>query len=159
VDIDVKALMFTLLERQKEYVREDLAEYSCAMVAIFTADNQSYIAFPKFEDEATKIAEYGAIVERAKSENAVLIVTVNHAFSRTGTPTLDLDEYRWGDFNETNAKRCILLTASGPGLKSCSLELRYVIADGGVIFSDSDIFESEVYMLPDWPGVAPTLSS
>ena len=40
MDINVKKLMLTLLERQREYVLEDLEEYGEAMVAVFTVDGE-----------------------------------------------------------------------------------------------------------------------
>jgi hypothetical protein len=157
MDIDVKKVMLTLLERQKEYVLADLEKYSEAMVAVFSADGQSYIAFPKFQSEASKVAEYTAIVETAKSRDAILMITVNHARRRLNTADAELDDYRWGDFDETNSRTCILLTASGPGLQNCSLELGYAIDDRSVEFDPEPEFLCgiELNLLPDWPGGQP----
>jgi hypothetical protein len=156
MDIDVRKLMLTLLERQKEYVCEDLENYSCAMVATFTADGRSYLQFPKFEDEATKIAEYSAIVERAKADGTILLVTVNNALTQKSGPSSDWEEYRWGDFTKENASPCILVTASGPGLESCSLELCYRIESSDVQFGvETELSKVEVNLLPDWPGELP----
>jgi len=158
MDIDVKKVMLTLLERQKEYVREDLEDYGEAMVAVFTSDNQSYVAFPKFEDEDSKIAEYSAIVEAAKMKNAVLIVTVNSARTKADPTEEEMDSYRWGDFDRTNSRSCILLTASGPGLQSCSLTLAFDIKGGRVEFAREPELMNEIQLnlLPDWPGSAAT---
>ncbi len=121
MDIDLKKVMLTLLERQKEYVPEDLDGYGEAMVAVFTADGNSYVTFPEFDDEESKIVEHTAIVDKAKSEDAVLIITVNNARTKTDPTNAEMENYRWGDFDSTNSRSCILLTASGPGLQSCSL--------------------------------------
>lgn len=64
MDIDVKKVMLTLLERQKEYVVEDREDYSEGMVAVFLVDGSSYVTFPEFEDEESKIAAYSAIGRR-----------------------------------------------------------------------------------------------
>jgi hypothetical protein len=153
VDIDVKKVMLALLERQKEYVLEDLEDYGEAMVAVFTADGESYVSFPTFEDEISKIAEYSAIVKTAKSKNAVLIITVNSARTKANPTDAELKNYRWGDFDATNSRRCILLTASGPGLRSCSLELGFDIRDGQVQFDrEPELMDKiELNLLPDWP--------
>jgi hypothetical protein len=153
MDIDVKKVMMTLLERQKEYALEDLEDYGEAMVTVFTADNESYIAFPKFEDEESKIAEYSAIVEAAKAKNAVLIVTVNNARTKLDPTEEEMENYRWGDFDSTNSRSCILLTASGPGLPSCSLTLGFDIRDGKVDFdAEPELMERILLnLLPGWP--------
>jgi hypothetical protein len=147
--------MLTLLEREKGYVEEDLENYGAAMVAVFTADNQSYLVFPKLEDEESKIAEYSAIVEAAKSQNAVLIITVNSARTRANPTEAELESYKWGDFDSTNSRCCILLTASGPGLRSCSLELGFGIKDGKVEFDAEPQIMNEIFLnlLPNWPEV------
>jgi hypothetical protein len=157
MDLDVKKIMLMLLERQKEYVLADLENYSEAMVAVFTADGQSHITFPKFQSEASKIAEYTAIVETAKSKDAILMITVNHARRRLNAAGAELDDYRWGDFDETNSRTCILLTASGPGLQNCSLELGYTV-NGRSVEVDPEpefLYGIELNLLPDWPGRQP----
>jgi len=161
MDIDVKKIMLTLLERQKEYVLEDLEEYGEGMVAVFTPDGKSYVSFPEFEDEASKIAEYAAIVETAKSRNAVLIITVNSARTKANPTDTELENYRWGDFDGTNSRSCILLTASGPGLQSCSLELGFDIKDGTVQFDpEPELMDKiELNLLPNWPDFAAGLTN
>jgi hypothetical protein len=139
MDIDVKKVLLTLLERQKKYVLEDLEKYGEAMVAVFTADGESYVSFPEFE--------------AAKSKNAVLIVTVNGARTKANPTEGEMDVYRWGDFDQTNSRRCILLTASGPGLQSCSLEQGFEIKDEKVQFDpEPEIMNGiELNLLPNWP--------
>jgi hypothetical protein len=153
MDIDVKKVMLKLLETQKEYVLADLEKYSEAMVAVFTADGTSYVTFPKFQGEVAKIAEYTAIVETAKSKNAILMITVNDARVRMNATAADLENYRGGDFDETNSRTCVVLTGSGPGLQSCSLELGYTISGGRVAFDPEPefLFGIELNLLPDWP--------
>ena len=149
-DWDLKTLMLRLLETQKGYVGEDLDNYSCAMVAIFTEDGKSYLQFPKFGGADDKLQAYSEIVAEAKRRRAAIIVTVNHAFSTSQVP----EDYRWGDLDEHNAGRCILLTASGPGLSPTVLGCRYSIQGEQVTFDepDFDLERLELGLLPDWPG-------
>jgi hypothetical protein len=157
VDVDVEAVMLRLLKTQKEYVCKDLEKYSEAMVAVFPADGKFYVQFPDFQDELSKTVKYAAIVERAKSERATIIITVNHAFSRMASPLTEFEEVRWGDFNKHNARRCILLTASGPGLESCSLAQPYDIVNGSVMFDELEWLTAvELGMLPGWPDESPS---
>jgi hypothetical protein len=153
MDIDVKKVMLTLLERQKEYVLEDREDYGEGMVAVFLADDQSYVTFPEFDDEESKIAVYGAIVQKAKADGAVLIITVNSARTKKDPTDAELECYRWGEFGPSDSQSCILLTASGPGLRSCSLQLGYEIRDANVEFDLEPEFSSgiELNLLPDWP--------
>jgi hypothetical protein len=157
MDIDVKKVMLTLLEREKRYVEEDLDDYGSAMVVVFTADNQSYLVFPKFEDEKSKIAQYSAIVEAAKSKDAVLIVTVNSARTMSNPTEAEMESYEWGHLDARNSGSCILLTASGPGVQSCSLELGFEIKNGKVEFDakPDETNRIQLNLLPNWPGIEP----
>ncbi|MGD0647967.1 MAG: hypothetical protein ABR971_08240 [Acidobacteriaceae bacterium] len=161
MDLDVKRIMLKLLETQKEYALADLENYSEAMVAVFTADGKSYVTFPKFSGEVAKIAEYTAIVERARESGAVLLITVNAGWTKVVKAASELGDYRWGELGPHNSQRCIVLTASGPGLQSCSLELGYAIKERGVEFDAEPefLYGIELNLLPDWPGRQPHGSS
>ena len=153
--IDLKALMLQLLEREKGYVVEDLDEYGCAMAVIVTP-NDTFLQFPQFEDDDEKDTAYEQIVSKARSDGATVIITVNSAFTQAVDHPDDLDGYWPGKLNVNNARRCILLTASGPGMKSFGVEFTYEIVDGKVLFDPlEDFHEVEVGMLPDWPGGDP----
>ena len=152
MDLDAEKIMLRLAETQKAYVREDLAGYNEAMVAIFPAEGSSYVQFPTFEDWESKHAAYSAIVERAKANQAVLIITVNRARTAKATENRTLETYEWGDLKSGNSDPCILLTASGPGLQSCSLEIPFSILGAEVSFGKPGwMFDLELNLLPDWP--------
>jgi hypothetical protein len=153
MNIEVKAVMLTFLATQKGYVLENLENYSCAMVAVFTAGNESYVQFPEFDSEADKIAACRGIVAEAKEKGATVIITVNQA-RQLRTEQLEHFQYEaWGTFDQSNSDPCILLTASGPGLESCSLQMRYEILDGCVTFGKEEWQDCvELGLLPDWPG-------
>lgn len=153
MDIDVDAVMLQLLETQKAYVREDLEDYSCAMTAVFKPDNTFYLRFPDYQDETSKIQAYRRIVEEAKANEAILIITVNSARTRANPSSEELDNYRWGDLDETNSESCILLTASGPFVGACSLQQVYRIHAGHVRFEAAPERTSAMVLnlLPGWP--------
>lgn len=145
--------MVRLLETQKTYVREDLQNFTCAMVVVFTADGASELMFPKFQDEASKISAYAGVVEHAKARSAVMIVTVNDALTSKGQGPTDFVDYRWSDLNPTNAERCILLTASGPGLQNASLKCVFTVSNEDVTFhlAEFQTGDLEIGLLPGWP--------
>jgi hypothetical protein len=158
MDLDAKKLMLVLLERQKEYVVEDLKNYSCAMVAGFDSDGKSWLTFPKFDGFDEKRAIYGRIAADAIAKSSLLLITVNNARtrSRTADDPIDLEEPT--EFDETNSRACIVLTASGPQLESCSLTLPYDIQDGQVLFDSEPewLDRIELNLLPGWPPSAPS---
>ena len=157
--IDIKALMLQLLEREKGYVVEELEEYGCAMVVTVTPDD-TFLAFPQFESDDDKDTAYEEIVSKARSDGATTIITVNSAFTQAVDHPGDLDGYWPGKLNAGNARRCILLTASGPGMKSFGVEFKYQIVDGKALFDPlEDFHEMEVGLLPNWPGDLPTSSN
>jgi len=150
--IDLKALMLRLLETEKGYVAEDLDEYGCAMVVTVTP-NDTFLQFPKVENDDEKDAAYAEIVSKARSDGATVIVTVNSAFTQAVDNPDELDGYWPGKLNASNARRCLLLTASGPGMKSFGVEAEYEIVGDDVLFEPlEDFHEMEVEMLPNWPG-------
>ena len=148
-DWDLQTLMLQLLEREKEYVRVDRSEYSCAMVVVFASDGGSSLHFPEYDSFESKTEAYAKIVEQAKSRLAYLIVTVNGAFTSLTVP----DDYQWGDLSAKNAQPVILLTASGPAIQNTKLECPYTLQDGEVFFGELS-FETEgvqINLLPGWP--------
>ena len=157
LDINVDKVFRTLLETQKGDVREDRENYSVAMVVIFTRGKGSQVAFPKFWDETSKTEAYAELVTSAKRDEASLIITVNDAYGGGRVSADALAKYKWGDWNSSNSDRCILLTASGPGLKSYGAEVTYTLVDDDVIFSEMvPLTTLEINLLPDWPGVEPS---
>jgi hypothetical protein len=155
MDFDLKALMLQFLEMEKEAVCEQLHDYCTALVVVITPAGR-YVDEVSFSGEEEKIAAYAAVVAKAKARKATIIITVNAA--RKGNAPLtddDLDGYWWGKLAADGARDCISITASGPGMKSIALDLDYDIVDGEVLFdSVADFGDTEIGMLPDWPGAA-----
>jgi hypothetical protein len=151
MDFDLENLMLKLLERQKEYVREDRQDYSTAMVVLFTVSGESFLMFPRFEDERSKMAEYSAIVERATECGATLIVTVNAAWM-SSDESIVWEHYHWGDLDATNSHRIVLLTAAGHGVRPCVLTQKFAFSGDEVEFEEPRWeYGMEINLLSDWP--------
>lgn len=73
---DLKQLALNLFEIEKNHLLEEKQEYSCAVVIVLTAEGR-YYEEAKFDDQNEMDTVYGAIVERAKTRNATVIITMN----------------------------------------------------------------------------------
>lgn len=88
----------------------------------------------------------------AKEHKATVIITINNAWTLQRRFLDDLEAYQWGDFDETNSDPCILVTVTGPGAESYSLELPYKLHGEQVAFGEvATLQRSVVTLLPEWP--------
>lgn len=150
MDVDLEPMIHRLVEREKEYIREDREEYGCAMVVVVSPDG-IHLDFPKFEGEDSKRAAYEHLVRFAKEKNATAIVTLNNAWTKAADYRGELDDVQAGELNSLNASPCLLITISGPGIKSLALEMAYELSDTEVRFGSLQPLESvEVNLLPGW---------
>jgi hypothetical protein len=150
MDIDLRPMIDRLVEREKEYIREDREEYGCAM-ALIVAPDGVHLDFPEFEDEESKQMAYQRLVSLAREKNATIIVTLNNAWTRSARDGEDLDDIGAGELNATNAEPCLVLTISGPGIQSQSLEMGYTIRGDEIRFSPLEPMDScIVNLLPGW---------
>lgn len=150
MDIDLRPMIDRLVEREKEYIREDREEYGCAM-AVIVAPDGIHLRLPEFEDEESKQAAYEPIVALAKEKNATVIVTFNNSWTRAAEYPGELDDIGPGELNSSNATPCLLVTLSGPGMKRQALQMDYFIHPDDVRFGPLEPMEScVVNLLPGW---------
>jgi len=158
MDENLRELMLSCLEIEKASVVECLHGYRSAIVILLTPSGR-YVRRPEFFNEGEKIAAYREIVSEAKSLGTTVIVTVNAARTKKLEPDEE-DGYWWGKLASEQARDCISITASGPNMLSCALDLSYDIVDGSVHFDpDPEFKPTEVGMLPDWPGETSSLAN
>ncbi|HEY6253536.1 MAG TPA: hypothetical protein VI685_26555, partial [Candidatus Angelobacter sp.] len=62
------------------------------------------------------------------------------------------ENYSWGDLQQEGAQRCILLTLSGPNIKSWVLEVFFESKDGRIVLKDQVEHTEGVTLglLPGW---------
>jgi len=154
VDVDLKPMIERLVEREKEYIREDREGYGCAMAVVVTPEG-IHLDFPKFDDEVSKRAAYDHLVHFAKEKNATAIVTFNNAWTRAAQYPGELDDIAPGEIDATNGTPCLLVTISGPGMKSCALEMEFEFLEREVRFGTLEQLESvDVNLLAGWSDIA-----
>ena len=147
----LKQLALKLLEVEKNRLIEEKQEYSCAVVVVVTPERR-YYEEATFENETEMDAVYGAIVERAKANEATAIITINLARGKDVKGERELDSYRWGQLAEENQPRCLSLTISGPGMTALSVTLSFGFNGGQVILGEQSDFEPAILnILPNWP--------
>jgi hypothetical protein len=157
MDVDLEPMIHRLVEREKEYIREDREEYGCAMAVVVSSEG-IHLDYPKFDDEDSKRAAYERLVRFAREKNATAIVTLNNAWTKAASYPGELDDVQAGGLNSSNASPCLLVTISGPGIKSRVLEMAYELSDTEVRFGSLQPLESaEVNLLPGWSETAPNI--
>jgi hypothetical protein len=148
---EIKRLALELFEIEKKYLLADKQEYSCAIVVVVTPKRRYYEEVA-FDSVAQKDAVYGAIVERAKTENAIAIITINTARWKDVADESELDSYCWGQLAAEDRHRCLSLTLSGPGIESLSLGLQFSVKNGELVLGKQTDFEPTIVnSLPNWP--------
>ena len=155
MDIDLEPIIHRIVEREKEYIREDREDYGCAMAVVVSPEGL-HLDYPDFDDEDSKQAAFEHLVRFAREKNATAIVTLNNAWTRAASCPGELDEVQAGELNSSNASPCLLITISGPGMKSRALEMAYELSETEVRFGNLHPLESvEVNLLPGWSEAVP----
>jgi hypothetical protein len=150
MDVDLNAIIERLMAREKEYISEDRHEYGCAMAAVITPDG-IHLDFPRFEDDTSKNDAYQHLVTFAKEHNAQAIITLNNARTRVFKEPVDSDTALSEEMDSSNSKTCLLVTVTGPKLRSYVVQIGYEFAGDNVIFSEPEVSDRlEVNFLPDW---------
>jgi len=86
-------------------------------------------------DEATKMESCTKIVDEARREKALAIITVFLARSKNFEKEgFALEGYAWGNIQNSSSERSILLTLSGPGIKNWATALPFSSVDGKPVF-------------------------
>ncbi|HET9284196.1 MAG TPA: hypothetical protein VFR24_19770 [Candidatus Angelobacter sp.] len=139
--------------------KENLERDGELLPSVFIVTGDSIQCAPiEFADHEEKINIYHAVVELAKSQNAVALITVNSMFTDNNFTEDWLDSYYPGKLEAEGAGKCILITVSGPGICNWCLELPYEHTTGGFKFSDiSEESAGELGFLEGWASEYPKI--
>lgn len=131
---NLKTYALGILNMSRQFLLEDGDLDPTAF--IITADDQLLRPID-LQDEASKIESCTKIVDEAKSQKALAIVTVFLARSKNvDHGKFAQDDYSWGDIQNNSSERSILLTVSGPGIKNWAISLPFRRTGGTVTFGD-----------------------
>src|SRR5947199_4852034 len=107
-NVDMRQHALNLLKLSRKFFLEDGDLDPTAF--IITASEQLLRPI-ELQDEATKIESCAKIVDEARRQNALAIVTVFLTRSKNfDREDFARDVYSWGDVQEESSERCILVT-------------------------------------------------
>lgn len=147
----LKALARELLEVEKKFLLDEKEQYGIAVAVVVTPESR-YWEDIEFDTAEEKIAAYASVVEHAKENGAVAIITLNSSFWKPVNNSKEVQDYQWGDLEASGAPRAIAVTISGPGLDPCAMSLPYTFENGSVVLGEPTEFEPALINLsPNWP--------
>jgi hypothetical protein len=157
---DIRRHVLNLLKLSKQFLSEDGDLDPTAF--IITASDQLLRPI-ELDDESHKLQSCKKIVEEARRQNALAIVTVFLARSKNfDKQSFVREDYSWGDIQSSSSERCILVTLSGPGIKNWATALPFKIDNGKVVFRKRVEFSKglDLGLFPGWSEqiVGPTAS-
>ncbi len=148
--VDIKRHALNLLRLSRKFLLEDGDLDPTAF--IITADDQLLRPI-ELGDEATKIQSCTKIVDEARRQKALAIVTVFLARAKDFDGTDFAQEgYSWGDIQNSSSERCILVTLSGPGVKNWATGLPFRSVNGKIVFRKRVEFAEgvDLGLFPGW---------
>jgi hypothetical protein len=148
---DLKQLAFELLETEKRYLLEDKSDYCVADAVVVTPEGR-YFEQVVFDDEEEELAAYTGVVARAREQNAIAIITINSSRRMSVAEEDEVERYWWGHLQAQGASRSLVITISGPGMKTRCISLPFEICNSEVVLGKATDFETaKLVLLPNWP--------
>jgi hypothetical protein len=147
---DVRQHALKLLEMSKRFLAEDGDLDPTAF--IITADDQLLRPI-ELHDEAAKVQSCKKIIEEARQQKALAIITIFLARSADfREKEFDPASYSWGDIQHGTTDRSILVTVSGPGIKNWAAALPFRSIRGKIAFRGLVKFGEnvDVGLFPGW---------
>jgi len=132
-DFDLREFALGVLAIAKENLARD-RELVPTAFAITENEIQCYSV--SFADHYVKPDVYLKLVEVAKAQNALALITCNDAFWSDKAEPDFAEGYYPGKLAAEKAKECIMLTVSGPAIQTWSVEVPYERIGDAIEFGD-----------------------
>jgi hypothetical protein len=154
-DFDMRRFASSVLEIAKENLQRDKELLG---IAFIVTGDRIQCATMEFRDHDEKAALYEALVRFAQAERAMALITCNDAFMSKNAGRDAVEGYYPGKLAAEGAAECIMLTVSGPGIQTWSLDLPYERTESEIRFGDV-VEESggELGFLEGWASNAPKI--
>ena len=151
--LDLKSLAYEFLrEAQQQLHQEDHLNPT----ALVITPRENLIFDVEYETDEEREEIYSEMIEVARENNALAIITVNDVYLDESGTNVTLEGPGWGELTGS-AKEAIMITVSGSGFETWSLICPYFHRGGQVIFQPSQEQHdpgAEVELLGDWTGRA-----
>jgi hypothetical protein len=152
-DFDLREFALSVLQIAKENLKKD---GELVGIAFIITNDLIRCAAMEFSDHDEKSVLYEALVKFARDESAMALITCNDAFLSNDAGPEALETYYPGKLAAEGAKECIMLTVSGPGIKTWSLDLSYERTERGIQFGDVvEETDEELGFLEGWASKEP----
>jgi hypothetical protein len=150
---DIKELALKAIEQAKQDLQRDKHLVPAAFIV---KDNEAVKFVLTFEGPGEKRAIYDQLIDIAKSQKALAIVTVNDAYcSETGSADLS-DTYYEGKLEAERSCECIYATLSGPAIVTWSIIIPYARNGEEIIFRPGiEHFGDHLGLLRGWASLTP----
>jgi hypothetical protein len=148
---DLKALAYELLHEAQQSLQ---LEGHLNPVAVVITPNENLIFDIEFENDEEREEIYAEMMDVAKEQNALAIVTVNDVYLDDSGSPVQLHGEGWGDLAES-ANEAVVITVSGSGFETWSLVCAYFRRGEQIVFQPSREALNpggEVDLLGDWTG-------
>ena len=148
--VDLKKHALSLLRLSQKFLVEDGDLDPTAF--IITGDDQLLRPID-LHDEPAKRESCAKVVNEARQKNAMAIITIFLARSKDfDREDFAKEAYSWGDIQEGNSERCILVTLSGPGTKNWAAALPFELKNGKTVFEKRVEFAKgvDLGLFPGW---------
>lgn len=149
--IDLKALAHELLHEGQQSLQQD---GHLNPTAVVITPHENLIFDLEFETDEERDEIYAEMMDTARQENAVAIITVNDAFLNDTAAQVQLAGDGWGKLAESSAE-AIIVTVSGSGFETWTLISPYLRRGDLVSFQPAKEMPDpggEVELLGDWTG-------
>jgi hypothetical protein len=154
-DFDLKQFATGILEIAMENLQRDRTLASAAFIV--TADQIRCVQVD-FADHQEKVVSYRALVSAARATNALALITCNDAFWNDNAGKDYMESYYPGKMAAEGSKECIMLTVSGPGIRTWVAEVSYERTETEILFGElQQESGGDLGMLEGWASDDPAI--
>lgn len=147
-EFDLREFALGVLNVAKENLLQDGELIGTAFVI---SNDSIQCASMEFGDHDEKARLYDALVQYARGLDAIALVTCSDAYMRDKFGPDDVAAYYPGKLAVEGARECIILTVSGPGIRTWSLEVPYQRTTAEIRFGQLvEEFGGELGLLEGW---------
>jgi len=147
---DIRQYALSLLELSRKFFLED---GDLDPVAFIITTDEQLLRPLELRNETEKLICCKKIAEEARSRVALAIVTVFLARSKDyAQENFSQETYLWGDLQDLDNERCILVTVSGPGIKNWAVALPFNSKGKKIVFKKIIEFADgvDLGLFPGW---------
>ena len=149
-NVDLRKHALELLALSKKFLEED---GDLDPTAFIITGGEQLLRFIDLQDESAKIESCRKIVKEAREQHALAIITIFLARSKNfDQEGFAESSYCWGDIQEEQSERSILMTLSGPGIKNWAVAVPFKLKGQKPVFQKQIEYTEgvDLGLFPSW---------